>query len=375
MNDLAQFLDPVSADTIGGDIAYSDKQIGRVADIYKESFPEVADADIILVGTDEARGAGYISDHHPADAVREQLYRMYLWHPDIRIADIGNIKIGNGLNDSYSCLKTVLKDFRNTGKSVIIIGGSHDNTLAQYSAYAEEGKFAEATVIDSHIDLQSETLLKSESFLMEMLTSEPNFIKHYNHIGFQSYFVHPYMLETMDKLRFDVFRVGTAKEILDEMEPIMRGSDFFSFDIGAIQYGDIPGSGVSPNGFTGEEACSLARFAGLAQNADSFGIYGYRPERDINNITATQISQMIWYFIDGKNKSRSESSFSDTFAFNEYHTSFADGDAIFLQSKKTGRWWIKMPGKKYIACSYSDYLSASNNEIPERWLRVQEREG
>ncbi|HRN72748.1 MAG TPA: arginase family protein [Ginsengibacter sp.] len=375
MNDLAQFLDPVRSDIIAGDVAYNDKQIGRIADIYKEGFPEVADADIILVGTDESRGAGYITDNHPADMVREQLYRMYLWHADIKIADIGNIKSGSSLNDSYSCLKTVLKDFRSTGKSVVIIGGSHDNTLAQYMAYAEEKKFAEATVIDAHIDLQSDSSLRSETFLMEMLTSEPNYIRHYNHIGFQSYFVHPYMLETMDKLRFDVYRVGAAKEHLEEMEPIMRGSDFFSFDMGAVQYGAIPGSGVSPNGFSGEEACSLARFAGMAHGADSFGIYGYRPEHDINNITAIQISQMIWYFIDGKNKSRQESEFSDTFAFNEYHTSFADSDVVFLQSKKTGRWWMKMPGKKYVACSYSDYLFASNNEIPERWLRVQEREG
>lgn len=375
MNDLAQFLDPVSTDIISGDIAYNDKQIGRITDIYKTGFPEVSQADIILVGTDEARGAGYISDNHPADVVREQLYRLYLWHPDIKIADIGNIKNGNSLNDSYSCLRTILGDFAGTGKSVIIIGGSHDNTLAQYRVYAESGRFAEATVIDAHIDLQSEAALKSESFLMEMLTSEPNFIRHYNHIGFQSYFVHPYMLETMDKLRFDVHRVGTAKEHLDEMEPVMRTSDFFSFDLGAVQYGAIPGSGVSPNGFTGEEACSLARYAGMAQKADSFGIYGYRPERDIDSITALQISQMIWYFIDGKSRSRMESDFNDTFAFNEYHTSFAEGETTFLQSKKTNRWWMKMPGKKYVACSYSDYLFASNNEIPERWLRVQEREG
>jgi len=47
---------------------------------------------------------------------------------------------------------------------------------------------------------------------MEMLTSEPNLVKHYNHIGFQSYFVHPRMLETMDKLRFDCFRLAWQRK-------------------------------------------------------------------------------------------------------------------------------------------------------------------
>ena len=65
----------------------------------------------------------------------------------------------------------------------------------------------EATCIDSLINL-AHSLVKNENFLMEMLTGEPNFIRHYNHIAFQSYFVHPNMLETMDKLRFDCFRVG-----------------------------------------------------------------------------------------------------------------------------------------------------------------------
>jgi formiminoglutamase len=52
---------------------------------------------------------------------------------------------------------------------------------------------------------------------------------------------------------------------------------------------------------------------------------------------------------------------------------FAEVDTTFIQSKKTGRWWMQLPDKRFIACSYKDYLLASSNEIPERWLRAQER--
>ena len=76
---------------------------------------------------------------------------------------------------------------------------------------------------------KGESPVRSENFLMEMLTSEPNLVKHYNHIGFQSYFVHPRMLETMDKLRFDCYRVGTAKENMEEMEPVIRNTQFTEF--------------------------------------------------------------------------------------------------------------------------------------------------
>ena len=232
----------------------------------------------------------------------------------------------------------------------------------------------EAAVIDATIDLKNKSLLKSESFLMEMLTSEPNMIRHYNHIGFQSYFVNPQMLEIMDKLRFDCYRLGTAKEEIEEMEPVIRNAAMVSFDIAAIKHSDAPAALSSPNGFTGEEACTLTRFAGLSPHLSSLGIYGYNPEHDVNDMTALQIAQMIWYFIDGKNKSRSETDLNERHGFNEYHTAFAEVDTTFIQSKKTGRWWMELPDKKLIACSYNDYLFASRNEIPERWLRAQERE-
>lgn len=374
MYDLQEFLEPVNIDLIGNDIAFNDSQMASTMAIYSDQFPDVDDAEIVIAGINEFRGQGLISEKNAADAVREQLYKLYFWHKDMKIADIGNIRCGSSLNDSYSSVKTVIKEFVQAEKTVVIIGGSHDNTLGQYRAYTDLNQFIEATVIDSNIDLHSESSLKSESFLMEMLTGEPNFVKHYNHIGFQSYFVHPHMLETMDKLRFDCHRVGMAREELDEMEPVMRNSDLISFDVAALKFADAPAGGVSPSGFTGDEGCSLARFAGLSRQVSTFGIYGLLPDKDSDHITALQVAQMIWYFIDGKSRSKHESSLKETHNFNEYYTSFADTETVFYQSKKTGRWWMQLPDKKLIACSYNDYLYASNNEIPERWLRAQERE-
>jgi len=82
---------------------------------------------------------------------------------------------------------------------------------------------------------------------------------------------------------------------------------------------------------------------------------------------------MLWYFIDGKNRAKQEAAIEDRSNFNEYHCSFTEVETVFLQSKKTGRWWMQLPNKKYIASSYKDYTQASHNEIPERWLRAQER--
>ena len=290
------------------------------------------------------------------------------------MADLGNLRKGAGLADTYAALRTVINELISEKKTVVILGGSHDLTLAQYYAYEQNKSIIEVTNVDALIDLNLDSDFRCDNFLMEMLTGEPNYVRHYNHIGFQSYYVHPRMLETMDKLRFDCFRVGHVKENIDEMEPVIRNSQLFSFDISALAYAYAPANTTgSPNGFNGEESCVLMRYAGMSPNVNTIGIYGYDPDKDQHDLTAKQISQMLWYLLDGRSRGRKEAKIDERDSFNEYHMAFAEVDTTFIQSKKTGRWWMQLPDKRFIACSYKDYLLASSNEIPERWMRAQER--
>jgi formiminoglutamase len=371
---IADFLSPVNLHEVSHDGAYKEGQLGKTIAIYEEEFPDLDEAQIVLIGCGEQRGSGLTKGQSEApDIIRRHFYSMYYWHQDVKIADVGNIKTGSLYTDSYAALKTVVQEIINDGKTVIILGGSHDLTLSQYNAYAENKKLIEASCVDALIDLDLDSPFKNENFLMDLLTGEPNFVRHYNHIAFQSYYVHPRMLETMDKLHFDCYRVGSVKENIDEMEPVIRNSNLFSFDISAIANSYAPANKISPNGLNGEEACVLMRYAGMSPNVNSIGIYGYDAQLDKDELTAKQISHMLWYVLDGRSRGRREAQIDERDSFNEYHMAFAEVETIFLQSKKTGRWWMQLPDKKFIACSYKDYLLASSNEIPERWLRAQER--
>ncbi len=371
---ILDYLDPVNIREISNDEEYKDGQVGKEIKVYDEDFPDLGEADLILVGCREERGAQRSRNLlNGPDTIRRQFYQLFHWHTDLNLVDIGNIKTGSHLADSYAALRSVINELVGLGKTVIILGGSHDLTLAQYQSYVSRKKLIEVTCVDALIDINIDSLLKNENFLMEMLTDEPNFIHHYNHIAFQSYYVHPKMLETMDKLRFDCFRVGKVKEFIDEMEPVLRNSNMLSFDICAIAHTYAPSNFLSPNGLSGEEACLIMRFAGLSPNISSIGIYGYVPEQDDHELTAKQIAQMLWYAIDGRNKGQREANLNDKEYFIEYHTAFAEVETTFLQSKKTNRWWMQLPDQKFIACSYQDYLLASSNEVPERWLRALER--
>jgi formiminoglutamase len=370
---LSDFLEPVNKHVISEDMGYKERQVGKLIEAYEEHLPDVDDADIVIVGCNEQRGGGRSVEGSAANAIRKEFYNLYYWHSDIKLADIGNVRIGKNMSDTYAALKVVIHELMELDKLVVVLGGSHDLTLAQYQAFAEKKKAIDAAGIDAVIDINLESPLRSENFLMEMLTGEPNYTRHYNHIAFQSYFVHPRMLETMDKLRFDCFRVGNVKEHIEDMEPVLRNCHLVSFDVMAIANAYAPANSFSPNGLNGEEACTLMQFAGMSRHMRSIGIYGYQPEKDKENLTAKQISQMLWYLMDGRSRGSKEAMIDERDSFNEYHTAFAEVDTIFLQSKKTGRWWMQLPDKQFIACSYKDYLLASSNEIPERWLRAQER--
>ncbi len=373
---IADFLSPISKVELSFDQGYKEGTIGHSIKVHdEENFPDVDEADLIFIGCGEQRGNGLHMAYSAApDAIRRQFYPLYFWHRDVRIADLGNLRKGADLADTYAALRTVINELINEKKTVIILGGSHDLTLAQYYAYEENKSIIEATNVDALIDLNLESDFRCDNFLMEMLTGEPNYVRHYNHIGFQSYYVHPRMLETLDKLRFDCFRVGHVKESIDEMEPVIRNSQLFSFDISALAYAYAPANTTgSPNGFNGEESCVLMRYAGMSPNVNTIGIYGYDPDKDQHDLTAKQISQMLWYLLDGRSRGKKEAKLDERDSFSEYHMAFAEVETVFLQSKKTGRWWMQLPDKRFIACSYKDYLLASSNEIPERWLRAQER--
>jgi hypothetical protein len=56
---------------------------------------------------------------------------------------------------------------------------------------------------------------------------------------------------------------------------------------------------------------------------------------------------------------------------------------VFKKSKRTGRWWIELPNNNsshnnlsttaLLPCTYDDYLSATEQNIPDRWLKARLR--
>ncbi len=388
--DISIYLEPLELSEINLNENSSGQKLGDIIKIYfnKDKFPELGDVDIAIIGVKEDRKAvNNKGCAHAPDYVRNHLYKLFKGDYKVRIADLGNIKKGHKINDTYFALSGIVSELIQKNIIPVIIGGSQDLTFANYRAYESLGRIINIVAVDSVFDIgKTDQELDSQSYLNKTILHQPNFLFNYTNIGYQSYFVDPEAINLMKSLYFDVYRLGYIRENPEEAEPLVRNADMISVDISAIRQSDAPGNGnVSPNGFYGEEICRIMRYAGLSDKLSSLGIYEINPKYDINNQTVHLAAQMIWYFIDGYYNRKHDHPYTDKEEYIKYTVSIKDhkDQLVFYKSKKSDRWWMDVPVKinykniyerhHLVPCSYNDYEVACKDDIPDRWWQAYQK--
>jgi hypothetical protein len=252
----------------------------------------------------------------------------------------------------------------------------------QYLSYEKMKKIVSLLTVDAKFDMEEEGSL-SQRHTQEIILHQPNFLFSSAHIAYQSYLVDPSLVNVIEKLYFDHLRLGLVRKEFKEVEPIIRNADLLSFDLSAIQSSDAPGViEANPFGLTAEESCQICWFAGMNEKLSSFGVYGYEPYfDDSQNKTAMVAAVMLWYFIEGFYSRKDSLSFKSS-DYIKYTVSLDTEPSalVFYKSKRSGKWWMEIPqndpdrfgrDSMTIPCSYGDYQTAQNGEIPERWINAQ----
>jgi arginase family enzyme len=137
---------------------------------------------IALIGVPEDRfsdGAGEIK--LPGE-VRRQLYALS--SDTENIVDLGNLRTGKTLPDTYFCLQHVVSELHARGMIVVIIGGTTD--VFYGSCLAFEGRKTNLTGIIPSLKLPEQ----SEQHPLNRMIFDNNPKVHYCNIGYQSYYVH-----------------------------------------------------------------------------------------------------------------------------------------------------------------------------------------
>ncbi|WP_299286345.1 formimidoylglutamase [uncultured Mucilaginibacter sp.] len=390
---LIDFFTPVEASRLLPESAVIKGRLGTCIQIFTEHFPDfdTQKPDLALIGVQEDRNAdGNIGCALGPDYIREKLYQLYEGGYKTKIADLGNIRRGEKVTDTYIALKTVVTELIKIDILPIIIGGSQDLTYAQYLAYEALEQKVDLVIVDAHLDMEDDPFpdqieTTSASYLNKILMHEPDMLFNFSNLGYQTYLVNQERLQMMDKLFFDTHRLGNLSGKIQSTEPIIRNASMISFDVGAIRSSDAGANfNAVPNGFYGEEACQICRYAGFNDKLSSIGFYEFNPAYDSNGQTAMLLSQMIWYFIDGFYNRKKDFPLHPKSQYLIYKTSLKhkEHELVFVKSKKSDRWWMQIPyptaGSKnerfhLVPCHYDDYLLAVSGEMPDLWWRTYQK--
>lgn len=384
---LKDFLIPVEKEFQTYFKELTKRSLGGQVLFFESELPEVKNG-VALIHVPEYRGAKILEKSSDALLLRRALYQLTELDGNMKLIDMGDLKLGAKLEDTYAALKCVCEELIEQGIFPLVLGGAHDLTIAQTkSIKPENGKGLNLLIVDQKInffDTQSEEL-NDENFLMELLSSNEIKLFDFNHLGHQMHFTSGEALHTLDKLNFEAYRLSELQDDLKEVEPITRDADLLSIDLSAIRYPDAKGVlDPSPNGFFGHQMCQIMRYSGFSHRMKSLGIFGVDFDADEKGQTAQLLAQMVWYFLEARSRSKDEFPDYSKKNFMRYSVNVdgTEGEMVFLKSRFSEKWWMEIPdlihdgdqaSKYLIPCSYVDYQLASQNEIPERWMKAVQK--
>jgi formiminoglutamase len=335
----------------------------------------VLDYDVAILGIPDNEDS---KTFNTATQIRKILYSLSALSNSLNILDLGNIITGNTFNDTCYAISEVVTEINIQKSIIILIGGTSQYNTGIYLAFEKIKTPVNIVCIDSTISIDKIPSLQLKKIINQKeLSSFFNFIN----IGYQSYFVERETLNFINDSYFEAYRLGSVRSNVNEMEPVLRDSNFVSFSLNAIKHSDAPGTNFSsPNGISGEDACQLSFFAGHSNRINSFGVFDLLPENDLHANTAKLASQIVWYFLEGFSNAIYEEPDETPQNFTKYliHLNQTDQNIAFYKSNLTNRWWMEIifpenNHKILLSCSEADYGLTCSQEIPERWWRTFRR--
>ncbi len=266
----------------------------------------------------------------------------------------------------------------------ILFGGDDQFIFSLYHAFQLNEKMVNLAIIDNTIRFTAKQT-DTKSYLNPLLNPPHKNLFHLSILGTQAHINNTNLYKTLSDNDFEWQSLGNMKKNLANAEPMIRDADLLSFNLAAIKGADCPGQKEPfPTGLSAQEACTIARFAGMSDKLTAFGIFGYDPKKDIQNISAKMAALVIWYFLDGVSNRKQEFPISKK-GLKKYVVVHKKNDVhiSFWKSEQTGRWWMEIPIYRknqqlrhaLLPCSHDDYIMATKDLLPTRLLNGLSRIG
>lgn len=377
--DVRQYFNPVDFSLFSEKKALWKHTLGQVIEksTGKVAVSNLHKLDVAIIGVPFENGVYVGKKANVPNKIRSELYWLAGFQTKINIADFGNLKTAKTQKAIQLALRDVVEYLKDLGVVTVVLGGSQDLSFGISQAFKLQ-RFYTLSCIDSVFDVKKGTeSFDSSNFLSRIFRTQSNLFQ-FSLLAYQSHLVPLYLFSKTMGVD-EHCRLGLLRDDISLAEPLLRNTDFLSFDMGALRFSEAPGTMyINPNGLHGEEACQLAKYAGLSEKLSVFGLFGINLLKEKDGITIKLSAEIIWYFLEGWTNRRNEIG-AQSGSRIKYKVEVKDIEQplVFLQCPETFRWWMEVQSikgeKVQIACSEREYRQASDNEIPELWLKYVQK--
>jgi len=365
-------------------LGLNDKQLGNQIDFYQEIDSDqliLENYQIAILGVYEFRSSVDVDSNFNYNAIRKCLYQFYPGSWNSKIIDLGDISAGDTVRDTGYLLEKIAAFLLKKKVLLLFMGGSKDLIYYQYKSYSDYKYMVNFLSVSHTFDLgDADFELSSSNYLSHMVVKQPYNLFNFINLGYQTYYVNQDEIDLIDRLYFEAYRLGEITKSTQLAEPLFRDADFVSFDLTSLKASEaVDAMHFMINGFTAQEFCVLARYAGISDKTSSFGLYELQ-RFEQKPAFVSLIAQMLWYLIEGISLRFDEEYPQFNQNFTKFTVPIDQVDLVFLQSNLSGRWWMEIPlqndnnklkENSFLSCAKEDYLTACKLEFPERWVKAK----
>jgi arginase family enzyme len=375
--DIVQYFEPYEP----GErlVSSSNERLNSYVNFWDEKFEgDASDFDVYIMGVQEGRLAFENETCAFApDEIRGSLYKLFQVDWSLRLLDLGNLKLGNQVKDTYVALEDIVSQLVLDDKIVLVLGGGHDLINPIFKGHCKLGNPLSFASADAYLDFQDGENYHSKSFLSKLVTAKETLLSKYTLLGYQSYLCSPTEVSLLEQMDFNLIRLGELKADVKEVEPYVRNVDHLSIDASVVNASHFPANPhASPNGINAEDLCAIMRYAGMSNQLKTVLFSELHPRLDVLGRSAMVYAQAIWYLIEGLHLRKDDFPDLNFENFQKFHVSIDMFDLVFYKSKLSERWWMEVPEGKnvvkrqLIPCSLLDYKKAVEGVLTERLVRL-----
>ncbi|MCS7086421.1 MAG: arginase family protein [Bacteroidia bacterium] len=365
---LAPLREGCGAQQIGGGMWDADAE-----------FPRWEEADLLIVGFPENRTLPAHPVSLPApNEIRKHLYRLAAPFLPFSVADLGNLILGEDPQESLHLLGAALNPIFKRDKTVLLLGGTQEATVGICLGMAEGENPVRYVGVDARTDLFGP--LPPDGFHYDLLARLSFPLAHFALVGLQQHYITHDEREALGRINAETVRLGMIQADVRQAEPPFRLAHVVSFDLSVVRWADAPGVRTpSPTGLTVEQACQIARFAGMGYDVRAFVLCELLPPLDPDGRTAHVAALIAWYFIEGHFHKPADRPAADRQNLVKYVVAMSGPikEVVFYKNPQTDRWWMEVPAfssgdrvrTKLVPCTERDYQTAMRDEAPDKWWR------